>query len=70
MHQMITHIPFNTATILINNAVMKNMEDEEESTYEIDFDEDMNMDLPTDTVPHKERLLDAIHLDDDMDQNK
>ena len=67
MHQVTTHIPFDNATLLINNVVMNNMEDGEEYNDERDFDKDMNMKLPTDTEPHKERLLDAIHLDDDMD---
>ena len=70
MHQVMTHIPFDNATILINNAGMNNMKDVEESKYDFDFDEDMNMELPTDTVPHKERLLDVIHLDDDMDETQ
>ena len=30
----------------------------------------MNTDLPTTTEPSKERLLDAIYLDDDMDETK
>ena len=46
------------------------MEDEEESKYERDFGSDMNTDLQTTTEPHKERLLDAIYLDVDMDETK
>ena len=46
MQQVTTHIPFDTAMQLINIAVMSNMEDEEESNVERDFDSDMNTDLP------------------------
>jgi hypothetical protein len=33
-------------------------------------DSDMNMESPTTVVPRQERLLDAIHIDDDMDETK
>jgi hypothetical protein len=65
-----THIPFNTAMQLINNAVINNMEDEDESKDERDLDTDMVMELPTTVVPGQERPLDAIHVDDDMDETK
>jgi hypothetical protein len=70
MQQVTTHIPFNTAMQFITNAVMNNVEDVEESKEERDFDTDMGMDLPTTVVPYQKRLLDAIHIGDDMDETK
>jgi hypothetical protein len=70
MQQVTTHIPFDTAMQLNTSAVMNNVEDEEESKVERDFDSDMNTNLPTTTEQRKERLLDAIYLDDDMDETK
>ena len=45
IHQVISHIPFDTATSLINNAVVHDMDDQEESKYDLDIDEDMNIEL-------------------------
>ena len=67
MQQVTTHIPFDTAMQLISDAVTKNVEEEEKSKAERDFESEMNMEMPTNVVQFKERLLDAVYFDDDMD---
>jgi hypothetical protein len=70
MRQVTTHIPFNTAMQFIKNDVTNNVGDVGESNDERDSDDEMEMDLPTTMVPGKKRLLDAIHINDDMDKTK
>jgi hypothetical protein len=55
---------------LVTNVVMNNVEDVEERKEERDFDNNVEMALPTTVVPGQERLLDAVHIDDDMDETK
>jgi hypothetical protein len=70
MQLITTHMPFNTTIQFITNAVINNVEDVEESKDERDPDNDMEIQLTTTIVPGQERLLDAIHIDDDMDETK
>jgi hypothetical protein len=46
------------------------VEDVKECKDERDFDNDMEMELPTTMVPCQERILNAIHIDDDMGETK
>ena len=55
---------------LISDAVTKNVEEEEKSKAERGFESEMNMEMPTNVVQFKERLLDAVYFDDDMDEPK
>jgi hypothetical protein len=56
MQQLTSHIQFNKVVQLIANAVMNNVQDEEESKVERDFESEMNMDMPTNVKQRKERL--------------
>jgi hypothetical protein len=68
MHHIVTHIPFDNALQLVTNAVTNNGEEAEECKDEYDFDDNMEIALPTALAPGQDRQLDAIHIDDDMDE--
>ena len=70
MQQLTTHIPFETAIQLVNTAVMYNVQTLEECKEERDFDNDMEISFPHTVAPGQERLLDAIHVDDDTDETR
>ena len=70
MHQVISHITFDTVTSLIDNAVVHDMNGTEETKYDSDNDVNMSVELQTDNIPRKERPLDAIYIYDDMDETQ
>ena len=70
MHQVISHIPFDTATSLIDNAIINDMNGTEETKYDSDNNMNMNVELTTDNIQRMDRPLDAIYIDDDMDESQ
>ena len=70
MHQVISHIPFDTVTSLIYNTVVHDMNGEEETKYDSDNYVNINVELQTNNIPRKERPLDAIYYDDNMDETQ
>jgi hypothetical protein len=70
MQHITAHIPFDTAIQLVTNAVMNNVQTLEECKEERDFKNDMEIALPSTVAPGQERLLDVIHVDDDMDETR